>query len=77
MAKPQRPNAKPSDAPRRGCARAAGDLVGDIGGVAFKRFGFVQSAVVSRWSEIVGERYAKVSSPESIRFPAGRSRAAC
>ena len=41
-------------------------------GVAFKRFGFVQSAIVSRWSEIVGERYAKVSSPESIRFPAGR-----
>jgi len=40
--------------------------------MAFKRFGFVQSAVVSRWSEIVGERYAKVSSPESIRFPAGR-----
>lgn len=40
--------------------------------MAFKRFGFVQSAVVSRWDEIVGERYGKVSSPESIRFPAGR-----
>ena len=39
---------------------------------AFKRFGFVQSAVVSRWREIVGERYGKVSSPESIRFPAGK-----
>ncbi len=60
------------DAPRRGYARSAGDLVGDIGGVAFKRFGFVQSAIVSRWGEIVGERYAKVSLPESIRFPAGR-----
>ena len=61
------------DEPRRnGRARAAGELVGDVGGVAFRRFGFVQSAVVSRWSEIVGERYAKVSSPESIRFPAGR-----
>lgn len=47
-------------------------MLGDIGGVAFKRFGFVQSAIVSRWAEIVGERYAKVSSPESIRFPAGR-----
>ena len=65
---------KPSaeDAPRRCKPRAAGELVGDIGGVAFRRFGFVQSAVVSRWSEIVGERYAKVSSPESIRFPTGR-----
>ena len=61
------------DEPRRsGRAQAAGELVGDIGGPAFRRFGFVQSAIVSRWSEIVGERYAKVSSPESIRFPAGR-----
>ena len=60
------------DAPRSGRARAAGDLVGDVGGVAFKRFGFIQSAIVSRWSEIVGERYGRVSLPESIRFPAGR-----
>ena len=52
--------------------RSAGELVGDVGGQSFRRFGFVQSAIVSRWSEIVGERYAKVSSPESIRFPAGR-----
>ena len=29
-------------------------------------------SVVSRWKEIVGERYAKVSVPESIRFPTGR-----
>ena len=63
---------KPEDAPRGGRPRAAGELVGEIGGMAFRRFGFVQSAIVSRWSEIVGERYAKVSSPESIRFPAGR-----
>ena len=43
-----------------------------IGGQSFRRFGFVQSSIVSRWGEIVGERYAKVSSPESIRFPAGK-----
>jgi hypothetical protein len=60
------------DAPRQGRARAAGELIGDVGGLAFRRFGFVQSSVVSRWSEIVGERYAKVSTPESIRFPAGK-----
>lgn len=60
------------DAPRRNRVRATGEIIGDIGGVAFKRFGFVQSAVVSRWKEIVGERYAKVSSPESIRFPTGK-----
>ena len=43
----------------------------EAGGQSFRRFGFVQSSIVSRWSEIVGERYAKVSSPESIRFPGG------
>jgi len=61
-----------TDAPRRGHARSAGDLVGDIAGVTFKRFGFVQGAVVSRWAEIVGERYAGVSTPESVRFPQGK-----
>jgi hypothetical protein len=71
MAKPLRPEST-KEAPRRGHARACGDLVGDIAGTSFKRFGFVQGAVVSRWSEIVGERYAKVSTPESIRFPAGK-----
>jgi hypothetical protein len=71
MSKTRRPTSPP-EAPRSGRARRAGDIVGAIGGVAFKRFGFVQGAVVSRWGEIVGERYARVSSPESIRFPAGR-----
>jgi hypothetical protein len=46
--------------------------VGVIGDPSFRRFGFVQSSIVSRWAEIVGERYAKASLPESIRFPTGR-----
>jgi len=78
MSKTRQPNSqssKPTDAPRGGRARSAGDIVGQVGGVAFKRFGFIQGAVVSRWPEIVGDRYAKVSSPESIRFPAGRKSA--
>ena len=59
--------------PERSCRpRSAGDLVGAIGDPSFRRFGFVQSAIVSRWAEIVGERYAKASSPESIRFPTGK-----
>ena len=53
-------------------ARAVSDLLPDAGRAAFRRFGFVQSSVVSRWREIVGERYAGVSSPESIRFPPGK-----
>lgn len=53
-------------------ARAVSDLLPDAGRAAFRRFGFVQSSIVSRWREIVGERYAGVSSPESIRFPPGK-----
>ena len=60
------------DRPRRGHARSAGELLGDIGGAACKKFGFVQASVVGRWKEMVGERYGQVSLPESIRFPAGR-----
>ena len=71
MAKSPRPESN-EDAPRRGHARACGDLVSDIAGTSFKRFGFIQGAIIGRWAEIVGQRYARVSSPESIRFPAGR-----
>lgn len=52
--------------------RAVSDLLPEVGRAAFRRFGFVQSSIVSRWREIVGERYAGVSSPESIKFPPGR-----
>ncbi|KQX19294.1 MULTISPECIES: DUF721 domain-containing protein [unclassified Sphingomonas] len=62
----------PEPRPRGGAARAVADMVPDVGRAAFRRFGFVQSSVVSRWAEIVGERYARVSIPESIRFPQGR-----
>jgi hypothetical protein len=60
------------DAPRARRARAVSDMLPDIGRAAFRRFGFVQSSIVSRWREIVGDRYASVSSPESIRFPHGK-----
>jgi len=71
MAKSLRPESA-NESPRRGHARSCGDLVADIAGTSFKRFGFMQGAVISRWAEIVGERYARVSTPESIRFPAGK-----
>ena len=51
--------------------RAVGELMPEIGRTAFRRFGFVQSSVVTRWPEIVGERHARVCAPESIRFPPG------
>jgi hypothetical protein len=52
--------------------RSVSDLLPDAGGAAFRRFGFIQSSIVSRWREIVGARYAAVSSPETIRFPPGK-----
>ncbi|HEX8555003.1 MAG TPA: DciA family protein [Sphingomonas sp.] len=58
--------------PRANRSRAVAELLPAIGGAAFRRFGFVQSAIVSRWPEIVGERFAAASAPESIRFPPGQ-----
>ena len=57
--------------PRGGQARAIADLMPDIGRTAFRRFGFIQSSVVTRWPEIVGDRHARVCAPEAIRFPPG------
>ena len=62
---------KPYERPRGGPAKPVAELVPQIGRAAFRRFGFVQSSVVTRWPEIVGERHAQVCSPESIRFPPG------
>ena len=56
---------------RGGPARAIADLMPDVGRTAFRRFGFVQSSVVTRWPEIVGPRHARVCAPKSIRFPPG------
>src|SRR3546814_17268235 len=42
-----------------------------IGRTAFRRFGFVQSSVVTRWPEIVGPHHSRVCMPEAIRFPPG------
>ena len=76
--KPKAPAASSSKAvgreyarPRGGPAKPIADLMPQIGRQAFRRFGFVQSSVVTRWPEIVGERHAQVCMPESIRFPPG------
>lgn len=62
---------KPYYRPRGKGPRAIGDLMPEIGRTAFRRFGFVQSSVVTRWPEIVGPAHARVCSPEAIRFPPG------
>lgn len=70
--KPKKP-VKPRvyERPRGGPAKPIADLMPQIGRAAFRRFGFVQSSVVTRWPEIVGERHAQVCMPEAIRFPPG------
>ncbi len=71
--KPSRPRktARPYERPRGRGAKAIGDLMPEIGRTAFRRFGFVQSSVVTRWPEIVGPTHSRVCAPEAIRFPPG------
>ena len=68
----KRVRAPESPPARQNRSRAVAELLPAVGGAAFRRFGFVQSSIVSRWAEIVGERLAGASAPESIRFPHGR-----
>ncbi|MET0241184.1 MAG: DUF721 domain-containing protein [Sphingobium sp.] len=71
--KAKRPRkAAPAERPRINGPRAIADLMPEIGGAAFRKFGFIQSSIVTRWAEIAGPRHAGASMPESIRFPAGK-----
>ena len=69
--KPVKAQPRRYERPRGGQARSIAELMPEIGRTAFRRFGFVQSSVVTRWSEIVGPRHARICSPEAIRFPPG------
>jgi hypothetical protein len=70
MAMARKPENPPPERSRR--PRRVADLVPDIGGQAFRRFGFTQSIIVARWAEIVGDRYARHSRPESLSMPRGK-----
>ncbi len=70
-ASPNTGNVRPFERPRGGGAKPVGDLMPQVGRTAFRRYGFVQSSVVTRWPEIVGPEHAKVCAPEAIRFPPG------
>lgn len=81
MAKPPEPKtpksarkvaAKPQRRARGGEARAIADLVPAIGDSAFRKFGFVQAAIITRWAEIVGDKLARVTAPVGLRFPHGK-----
>lgn len=71
VSKPVKKPARKWERPRGGAAKPISELMPEIGRTAFRRFGFVQSSVVTRWPEIVGETHARVCMPEAIRFPPG------
>jgi hypothetical protein len=60
--------------PRGGAPRAIAELMPEVGRTAFRRFGFIQSSVVTRWPDIVGPTHARICMPEAIRFPPGEKR---
>ncbi len=60
--------------PRGGAPRTIAELMPEIGRTAFRRFGFIQSSVVTRWPDIVGPSHARICMPEAIRFPPGEKR---
>lgn len=70
---PKKPATTPRryERPRGGAARSVAELMPEVGRTAFRRFGFIQSSVVTRWPDIVGVKHARVCSPEAIRFPPG------
>lgn len=57
---------------RGGAAKRVGEFTVGAGDAAFRRFGFAQSTVIARWPEIVGDVFARHSSPEALRFPSGK-----
>lgn len=69
--KPKGAQPRRYERPRGQGTRPIGELMPEIGRTAFRKFGFIQSSVVTRWAEIVGERHARVCMPEAIRFPPG------
>lgn len=78
MSAPANPRARKAAAPARpertrgGEARRIADLIPAVGDTAFRKFGFIQSSIVTRWPEIVGAKLARVTAPESLRFPQGK-----
>jgi hypothetical protein len=64
----------PTEPPRSGRPRSVADLLPQVGGQAFRRFGFSQGQLVAQWRQVVGPLYARWTIPESLR--SGRGKAA-
>jgi hypothetical protein len=61
---------------RTGRAVSVSDLLPQVGGQAFRRFGFSQGQLVSHWRQIVGPLYARWTVPESLRPGRGKAQGA-
>lgn len=72
MSKRVRASQSQPEPARSNRSRPVSELLPSVGGAAFRRFGFVQSSIVTRWPDIVGEKLAAASAPESIKFPVGK-----
>ena len=57
----------PEEVPRRCHPLGIGELLPEVGGVAFRRFGFARGALLLRWREVVGPVYARWSVPEALK----------
>ena len=73
MAKPPRKSSEGDPPARKNGVRDVGSLLPDVGGMAFRRFGFVQGALLARWREVVGPVYARWSIPDSLKFARGET----
>jgi hypothetical protein len=77
MTKPpakSKPPLRPKPPERRRYATGLEDLARKLAAPALRRHGFAEGALVARWPEIVGERFADVSLPTRLSFaPESRS----
>ncbi|MFN3232431.1 MAG: DUF721 domain-containing protein [Alphaproteobacteria bacterium] len=64
----------PSRTKKRGGTRRLGDLARPLLTPAFRRQGFAQQEIVTRWREIVGPLLGKRSVPERLNFPRSQRR---
>jgi hypothetical protein len=53
---------------RRRYTSGLADLTRKLASPAMRRHGFAQDALVARWEEIVGERFAEVTLPQKLSF---------
>jgi hypothetical protein len=65
MAKPPEKSKPPE---RRRYVAGLEDLARKLAAPALRRHGFAEGALVARWPEIVGERFAEVSLPTRLSF---------